>query len=100
MVQDELRRSGLDNLISAGVVLTGGAAPMEGALELAEEVFHKMVRIGAPQLTGGRAEAVAAPVHATAVGLLLHAARNEVAMPAGNLDRMIGRLKGWLGKNF
>ena len=100
MVQDELRRSGLDNLISAGVVLTGGGAPMEGALELAEEVFHKMVRIGAPQLTGGRAEAVAAPVHATAVGLLLHAARNEVAMPAGNLDRMIGRLKGWLGKNF
>ena len=100
MVQDELRRSGLDNLLSAGVVLTGGAAPMEGALELAEEVFHKMVRIGAPQLVGGKAEAVANPVHATAVGLLLHAARGDVVMPAGNLDRMIGRLKGWLGKNF
>ena len=100
IVQDELRRSGLDNLLSAGVVLTGGAAPMEGALELAEEVFHKMVRIGAPQLVGGKAEAVANPVHATAVGLLLHAARGDVAMPAGNLDRMIGRLKGWLGKNF
>ena len=100
MVQDELRRSGLDNLLSAGVVLTDGAAPMEGALELAEEVFHKMVRIGAPQLAGGKAEAVAGPVHATAAGLLLHAARAEVVQPAGNLDRMIGRLKGWLGKNF
>ncbi len=100
MVQDELRRSGLDNLLSAGVVLTGGAAPMEGALELAEEVFHKMVRIGAPQLTGGKAEAVAAPVHATAVGLLLQAARAEGAPPAGNLDRVIGRLRGWIGKNF
>src|SRR5699024_661416 len=49
MVADELRRSGYDNLIAAGIVLTGGASRMEGALELAEEVFHKMVRLGVPQ---------------------------------------------------
>ncbi|MDE1899667.1 MAG: cell division protein FtsA, partial [Xanthomonadaceae bacterium] len=44
MVQDELRRSGFENMVAAGIVLTGGASQMEGALELAEEVFHKMVR--------------------------------------------------------
>src|SRR5690606_13827895 len=49
LVRDELRRSGFEEMIAAGIVLTGGSAKMEGAVELAEEVFHMPVRLGAPQ---------------------------------------------------
>ncbi len=100
MVQDELRRSSLDNLISAGVVLTGGSVPMEGALELAEEVFHKMVRIGRPQLQGGKAEAVCGVTHAVAVGLMLHGMRSAETESGSGVDRAIDRLRAWLNKNF
>ncbi len=100
MVQDELRRSALDNLISAGVVLTGGSVPMEGALELAEEVFHKMVRIGRPQLQGGKAEAVCGVTHSVAVGLVLHGMRSEATVSGSGVDRAIDRLRAWLNKNF
>ena len=60
MVQDQLRRSGYESLVAAGVVLTGGASKMEGALELAEEIFHKMVRIGVPQQIDGLGDVVSA----------------------------------------
>ena len=100
MVQDELRRSALDNLISAGVVLTGGSVPMEGALDLAEEVFHKMVRVGRPQLQGGKAEAVCGVTHSVAVGLVLHGMRSETTLPGSGVERVIDRLRGWLNKNF
>ena len=53
LVRDELRRSGFEELIAAGVVITGGSAKMEGAVELAEEVFHMPVRLGAPQYVDG-----------------------------------------------
>jgi cell division protein FtsA len=46
LIRDELRRSGFEEMIAAGVVLTGGSAKMEGAIELAEEVFHMPVRLG------------------------------------------------------
>ena len=49
LIQSELRRSGYEELIPAGVVLTGGTSKMEGAVELAEEIFHMPVRVGAPQ---------------------------------------------------
>ena len=49
LVRDELRRSGFEEMIAAGIVLTGGSAKMEGAIELAEEVFHVPVRLGLPQ---------------------------------------------------
>src|SRR3970040_1145508 len=49
LIRDELRRSGFEEAIAAGVVLTGGSAKMEGAVELAEEIFHMPVRLGVPQ---------------------------------------------------
>ena len=49
LVREELRRSGFEEMIAAGIVLTGGSAKMEGAIELAEEVFHMPVRLGMPQ---------------------------------------------------
>lgn len=70
LVQDELRRSGLEDVIAAGVVLTGGSSRMEGVCELAEEIFHMPVRIGIPMNVSGLTDVVANQVHATAVGLV------------------------------
>ena len=72
LVRDELRRSGFEELIAAGIVLTGGCAKMEGAIELAEEIFHVPVRLGIPQYVGGLSDVVRNPIHATGVGLLLY----------------------------
>jgi cell division protein FtsA len=99
-----LRRSGYESLVAAGVVLTGGASRMEGALELAEEIFHKMVRIGIPQQIDGLGEVVASPLHATGVGLLLHGSRAANARAsgpaAGSVGGMVDKLRGWLTRNF
>ncbi|HXS74059.1 MAG TPA: cell division protein FtsA [Rhodanobacteraceae bacterium] len=105
MVQDELRRSGYESLVAAGVVLTGGAARMEGALDLAEEIFHKMVRLGLPQHVTGLSDVVSSPVFATGVGLLLHGARasgtrNTLGPVGGSVGDVIGKMRGWLNKNF
>ncbi|MEN6539570.1 MAG: cell division protein FtsA, partial [Mizugakiibacter sp.] len=105
MVQDELRRSGYESLVAAGIVLSGGAAKMEGALELAEEIFHKMVRVGMPQHVTGLADVVSNQIHATGVGLLLHGARmggmrHAPGPVAGSVGDVIGRMRGWLSKNF
>jgi cell division protein FtsA len=77
MVQAELRRSGFEELVRAGMVLTGGAAKMEGVVELAEEMLHMPVRIGIPQYVTGLGEVVGNPVHATGVGLLLWGSQIE-----------------------
>ncbi|HJU08188.1 MAG TPA: cell division protein FtsA [Rhodanobacteraceae bacterium] len=105
MVQDELRRSGYESLVAAGVVLTGGAARMEGALDLAEEIFHKMVRLGLPQHVTGLAEVVSSPVYASGVGLLLHGARagsahGGLGPVGGSVGNVIGKMRGWLNRNF
>ena len=71
LVQSELRRSGYEDMVPAGVVLTGGAAKIEGLIELAEEIFHMPVRIGIPQGATGMADVTSNPIHATGVGLLL-----------------------------
>ncbi|MEM7053576.1 MAG: cell division protein FtsA, partial [Pseudomonadota bacterium] len=70
-VQKQLRQSGCENVIPAGLVLTGGGARMEGVVELAEEIMHMPVRLGAPQHVQGLSEVVNNPIHATGVGLLL-----------------------------
>lgn len=79
LVQAELRRSGFEELLAAGVVLTGGSSKMEGVIELAEEVFHLPVRLGLPQHVGGLVDAVRNPIHATGVGLLLFGNKSEVS---------------------
>ena len=105
LVRDELRRSGFEEAIAAGIVLTGGSAKMEGAIELAEEVFHVPVRLGLPQQVQGLTDVVRNPIYSTAVGLLLYARDN--ALP-GNRGRSIGgsaksmldRMKSWFAGNF
>lgn len=105
LVQAELRRSGFEELLAAGVVLTGGSSKMEGVIELAEEVFHLPVRLGLPQHVGGLVEAVRNPIHATGVGLLLFGNKSEVSgqsetkMGSG-FKEMLARMKSWFQGNF
>ena len=77
LVQAELRRSGYEDLIAAGIVLTGGTSKMEGVTELAEEVFHMPVRIASPHNVSGLSDIVNNPIYSTSVGLL-HYGRSQV----------------------
>lgn len=77
LVQAELRRSGFEDLIAAGIVLTGGTSKMEGVIELAEEIFHMPVRLGAPQHVRGLSDIVNNPIYSTGVGLLLYAMKQQ-----------------------
>lgn len=106
LVRDELRRSGFEELIAAGVIITGGSAKMEGAVELAEEVFHMPVRLGSPQYVEGLMEVVRNPIHATGVGLLLYgresiARQRQRGTPVGSgIIDMWGRMKSWFQRQF
>jgi len=72
LVLNELKRNGLDDFIPAGIVLTGGASKVEGAIDLAEEIFHMPVRIGVPRAVTGLQDVIRNPVYSTAIGLLLY----------------------------
>ncbi|MDX1391233.1 MAG: cell division protein FtsA, partial [Rheinheimera sp.] len=79
LVLEEIRSSGLEEQIAAGVVLTGGTAKMEGAVEFAEDIFQMPVRVGQPMHVTGLKEYVQDPAYASVVGLLLYGkdARNQ-----------------------
>jgi len=105
LVRDELRRSGFEELIAAGIVLTGGCAKMEGAIELAEEIFHVPVRLGVPQYVGGLSDVVRNPIHATGVGLLLYGketvqARADRSVANVGMPGVFERMKNWFQGNF
>jgi cell division protein FtsA len=106
LIQAELRRSGFEEQIPAGIVLTGGSSKMEGAVDLAEEVFHAPVRLGAPQGISGLVDVVRNPIHSTGVGLLLFGAQSLAAgggtqqrAPNGVQD-MWERMKQWFQGSF
>ncbi len=105
LAQAELRRSGLEELLSSGIVLTGGSAMLAGMVELGEEVFHLPVRIGVPAYVGGLADVVRSPRYATAVGLLLDGReqylRAELAREQGKgLGNVGEKMKQWFKANF
>ncbi|MCA1798649.1 MAG: cell division protein FtsA [Xanthomonadaceae bacterium] len=104
LVHAELRRSGFEDLCAAGIVLTGGSSKMEGAIELAEEVFHMPVRLGVPQYVTGLSDVVRNPIHATGVGLLLFGAqsapRRANAPLGGGARELWERMKSWFHGNF
>ena len=77
LIQAELRRSGFEDLIPAGIVLTGGTSKMEGVVDLAEEIFHMPVNIGKPKSVAGLSDIVRNPIYATSVGLLQYGLGNE-----------------------
>ncbi|RKZ48713.1 MAG: cell division protein FtsA [Gammaproteobacteria bacterium] len=102
LVQAELRRSGFEDLIAAGVVLTGGSSKMEGVVELAEEIFHMPVRLGMPQHVAGLVDVVKNPIYSTGVGLLLFG-RKQMQEGFSPLKANAGlweRMKSWFQGNF
>ena len=109
LILSELRRSGYEDLIPAGIVLTGGTAKMEGAVELAEEIFHMPVRLGMPQGVKGMTDVVRNPIYSTAVGLLLYGMRQQTeselsgrAPKESTIEKpsALVRMKRWIQNNF
>ncbi len=104
LVQAELRRSGFEDLVAAGVVLTGGTGKMEGVVELAEEIFHMPVRLGCPQNIRGLTDIVNNPIYSTGVGLLLYGMQQHrdggkagKSKPGGGL---VERIKRWFQEHL
>ncbi len=105
LVQSELRRAGFDDTIAAGVVLTGGASKMEGAIELAEEIFRMPVRLASPQYVTGLSDVVRNPMYSTGVGLLLYGHKQNAGRPSEMLSGqgfggMWSRMRSWFQGNF
>jgi len=105
LVQAELRRSGFEDLIAAGIVMTGGSSKMEGVIELAEEIFHAPVRLGVPQYVTGLVDVVRNPIYATGVGLLLFGQKRRAQQKMGGAAEKESllvweKMKGWFKGNF
>ncbi|SHE20038.1 cell division protein FtsA [methanotrophic endosymbiont of Bathymodiolus puteoserpentis (Logatchev)] len=102
LVQAELRRSGYESLIAAGIVLTGGSSKVTGLVELAEEIFHMPVRLGFPQHISGLTDVVQNPIYSTGVGLLIygrdHFLSNEQLLETN--EGIFSRMKSWFQNNF
>ena len=104
LVQAELRRSGYEELLAGGIVLTGGTSKMEGAVELAEEIFHMPVRLGVPQNVSGLSDIVRNPIYATGVGLLQYGIKNEPSHDRDSsvsaVETFFSKVKGWFQGNY
>ncbi len=105
LVQQELRRSGFEDLLSSGIVITGGSSAMQGMVELGEEIFHLPVRLGIPKYVGGLSDVVKTPRMATGVGLLLyglesHQRNEETHGKVSSLADVTSRMKAWFKGNF
>ena len=105
LVHQVIRDSGYEELLSSGIVITGGAAVMPGMVELGEDIFLKPVRKGTPTYRGALHDMVANPRSATVMGLLEEArlARTRgqrAAQQAGSVKTMFGRAKDWFLGNF
>ncbi|MDP6967971.1 MAG: cell division protein FtsA [Gammaproteobacteria bacterium] len=108
LVQAELRRSGYEDALAAGVVLTGGTALMEGAVELAEEIFHMPVRLAKPKPLAGAMELVDEPNFATSLGLLHYASEQQVNPGSKKISAAASAWRGpiwqhardWIMRNF
>jgi cell division protein FtsA len=104
LVQQVLRESGFEELLSSGVVLTGGSAVMQGMVELGEEIFHMPVRVGIPRYAGALAEVLRTPRYATAMGLLYEGVaqreQGKLSRQSGSVKAVLGRMREWFQRNF
>ncbi|MFN7834879.1 MAG: cell division protein FtsA [Burkholderiaceae bacterium] len=105
MVQQVIYESGYEELLSSGIVLTGGSSLMPGMAELGEDIFLKPVRIGVPEYNGGLADVVRSPRFATAMGLINEARAQQlrgrrVAQQSGNMKQTFSRMRDWFLGNF
>ena len=106
LIKREVEISGFSELIASGVVLTGGAASMEGITDLAEKIFKLPVRRGFPKGIGGLVDVVSSPMYATSVGLILFGLKNHQHGKKPKLidrnlfDKIFDRMKGWVEDFF
>ena len=105
LVLQELRRSGMEDMIASGIVITGGSAMMRGMIELGEEIFHMPVRMGMPRYVGGLSEVISNPRYATGVGLILMGKQQlerhlTGQMESSSLGRIFDKMKSWFQGNF
>ena len=105
LVHQVMRDSGFEEVLSSGIVLTGGSSVMPGMVELGEDIFLKPVRRGVPKYSGVLADMVAQPRAATVMGLLEEArmARMrglKVAQKSGSMRNAFGTVKDWFVGNF
>ncbi|MCB1976146.1 MAG: cell division protein FtsA [Nitrosomonas sp.] len=105
MVQAELRRSGYEELLSSGIVITGGCASLRGMVELGEEIFHMPVRLGVCHYKGNLQEVVHTPRYSTGVGLIMagieHLKHHHyMRLQGGSAKQIFTRMKNWFQKNF
>jgi cell division protein FtsA len=104
-VLNELRRSGMEEMIASGIVITGGSSLMRGMVELGEEIFHMPVRLGMPRHVGGLSEVVSNPRYATGVGLVLMGKQQverhiQGQLESSSFERVWERMKSWFQGNF
>ncbi|MCW9048946.1 MAG: rod shape-determining protein, partial [Deltaproteobacteria bacterium] len=105
LVNREIVKSGYEELIASGIVLTGGCAILPGMPELAEQVFNLPVRRGNPLNIGGLSDVVNSPIYATGVGLVKYGSLNAQAQnfkigDANVFERVSRRMKEWLSEFF
>src|SRR5437660_1707296 len=102
LVHREVQKAGQEDLLASGAVLTGGSTLLHGMPELAEEVLGLPVRRGLPRDVGGLTDVVKSPQHATAVGLLHYAIKQETEgrVCAGDASSLRERVLGWVKELF
>jgi len=104
LIQRELVKAGCQDLLTSGLVLTGGTAHLPGIQHIAEQVFNLPVRLGTPLAVGGLYDLVKTPENAAAVGLVLHGA-NQVTVrreyvARGPVGRAVRRMMTWISEQF
>lgn len=105
LVLEEVRASGLEEQIAAGLVLTGGAAKIEGATEFAEDIFQMPVRLGYPMHITGLKEYVQDPAYASVVGLLLYgktmrSEQKQTGSGQHGVSSLLKRISSWFKGEF
>ncbi len=105
LTRQEIINSGYADVISSGLVITGGSSLLEGACELAEQVFNLPVRTGQPEDIGGLVEVVRSPIYSTGVGLVIQGQHDQgdsrfTVRDNSVYDKVKGRMKGWLAEIF
>lgn len=100
LIKREIYRAEMENVITAGVVITGGAALLEGVTEIAESIANLPTRLGKPQGISGLVDVVNNPMFATGVGLVLYGAKNRNTKKfrirdTNIFNRIINRMKRW-----
>jgi len=101
LIQAEIKRSGFEDMIASGIVLTGGSSMVPGSVDLAEEIFHMPVRLGVPQHIKGLTDTVSSPSFSTGVGLLQYGCQQEMIHKEGyfndatNFSGILDRMRAW-----